>query len=185
MVNRARPNTGRRNAAVAAATGIMAGLLFVYPTSLGQAAGTASAPEPAIGSVAGSATTSGRSSGTRISGSSGSSGTAKTSTGKTATTPAGSGSGTRTVTGSAVNTRYGPVQVELTITGSRIVSAGAIEYPTGNGRDRQINSYAVPQLNAEVLAAQSAGIDTVSGATFTSDGYLRSLQSALDAANLG
>lgn len=82
-------------------------------------------------------------------------------------------------------TRYGPVQVQLGVSGARIVSATAVEYPNGNGRDRQINSYAIPQLNSEVLAAQSAGIDTISGATFTSAGYLRSLQSAIDAAHLG
>jgi uncharacterized protein with FMN-binding domain len=58
-------------------------------------------------------------------------------------------------------------------------------YPSGNGRDREINAYALPVLRQETLAAQSATIDAVSGATVTSEGYRESLQSALDAAHLG
>jgi uncharacterized protein with FMN-binding domain len=60
----------------------------------------------------------------------------------------------------------------------------AIQFPNGNGRDQEINAYAVPQLNAEVVKAQSASIDAVSGATVTSDGYIQSLQSAIDQAHL-
>ena len=78
---------------------------------------------------------------------------------------------------------YGPVQVQVTVRGARIVSAHAIDYPQGGGRDQEINSRAIPQLDQETLQTQSAQIDTVSGATFTSDGYRRSLQSALDAAH--
>jgi uncharacterized protein with FMN-binding domain len=88
-----------------------------------------------------------------------------------------------TVNGGAADTMYGPVQVQITVRGAQIVSAHAIAYPQGGGRDQQINSYAIPQLDQEVLRAQSARIDTVSGATFTSDGYRRSLQSAIDAAH--
>ncbi|MFD7831057.1 FMN-binding protein [Kitasatospora sp. NPDC059803] len=94
---------------------------------------------------------------------------------------AGAG-GTRKVTGDAVNTRYGPVQVEVTLAGSRITTVDVVKYPTEDRRDREINSSALPLLNQEAIAAQSAGIDVVSGATFTSDGYVRSLQSALDRA---
>ncbi|RIJ78158.1 FMN-binding protein [Nakamurella silvestris] len=89
------------------------------------------------------------------------------------------------VDGSAVNTQYGPVQVEVTITGGKITSVQAIDYPNGNGRDAQINSYAVPQLESQAVSAQSAKIDGVSGATYTSEGFVQSLQSALDAANFG
>jgi uncharacterized protein with FMN-binding domain len=78
---------------------------------------------------------------------------------------------------------YGPVQVQITVRGARIISAHAIDYPQGGGRDQEINSRAIPQLDQEAVAGQSAQIDTVSGATFTSDGYRRSLQSAIDAAN--
>jgi Uncharacterized protein conserved in bacteria len=79
---------------------------------------------------------------------------------------------------------YGPMQVQVTVRGGRITAAHAIVYPQGGGRDQQINSQAIPMLDQETLQIQSAQIDTVSGATYTSDGYRRSLQSALDAAHL-
>ena len=91
---------------------------------------------------------------------------------------------TRTINGAPADTRYGPVQVQIKVRGGRIVSSDAIVYPTSERRDREINDYAVPQLNDETVQAQSANIDTVSGATYTSDGYRQSLQSALDAAHL-
>ncbi len=87
------------------------------------------------------------------------------------------------VAGGVVDTQYGPVQVEITVRGGRITKAQALQHPSGGGETDQINGYAVPQLSQETLAAQSSHIDTVSGATFTSDGYRRSLQSALDAAH--
>ncbi|MFI5530249.1 FMN-binding protein [Kitasatospora sp. NPDC051853] len=89
---------------------------------------------------------------------------------------------TRSVTGDAVDTRYGPVQVKVTLTGTRITAVEAVRYPSEDRRDREINSSAVPVLNQEAISAQSADIDVVSGATYTSDGYARSLQSALDRA---
>ncbi len=92
--------------------------------------------------------------------------------------------GTTTVTGRMAQTRWGPVQVRLTLSAGKVVVAEAIVYPSGNRRDAEINGYAVPILNSEVVTAQSAQIDTVSGATVTSDGYLQSLQSAVDAAHL-
>lgn len=88
-----------------------------------------------------------------------------------------------TVNGAAYDTRYGPVQVQITVRAGRITRSDAIEYPTQDRRDREINSYAIPQLNQEAVDAQSAQIDTVSGATYTSDGYRQSLQSAIDAAH--
>ncbi|MEU1407953.1 FMN-binding protein [Streptomyces sp. NPDC005728] len=91
---------------------------------------------------------------------------------------------TRTVTGDTVQTRWGPVQVRVTIKNRRLTDVTAVSYPQDNPRDQEINSYAVPQLRREALAAQSAQIDTVSGATYTSDGYRQSLQSALDSAGL-
>jgi uncharacterized protein with FMN-binding domain len=101
-----------------------------------------------------------------------------------ASSASGNGSGGRAVTGSEVQTRWGPVQVKVTVSGGRVTDVAAVEYPTENPRDQQINSYALPQLRTEALAAQSADIDTVSGATYTSEGYKQSLQSALDAAGL-
>jgi uncharacterized protein with FMN-binding domain len=70
------------------------------------------------------------------------------------------------------------------VTGGKITDVTAVQYPNGNGRDQQINSYALPVLAQEALSAQSAQIDHVSGATVTSDGYVQSLQSAIDQANL-
>jgi len=92
--------------------------------------------------------------------------------------------GSRTVTGSVAQTQWGPVQVQLTVTGAKIVDVKVLQYPDGNGRDAEINSYALPILTQETVSAQSASISMVSGATVTSDGYLQSLQSALDQAKL-
>lgn len=96
----------------------------------------------------------------------------------------GKSTGTKTVTGETVQTRWGPVQVRVTLKNGRITDVTAVSYPTDNPRDQEINSYALPQLRREALAAQSASIDSVSGATYTSDGYKQSLQSALDSAHL-
>lgn len=87
-------------------------------------------------------------------------------------------------TGDVADTRWGPVQVQITVRVRKIIDAQAVQYPNGNGRDQEINSYALPVLSQEVVQRQSAQIDTVSGATVTSDGYLQSLQSAIDRAHL-
>ncbi|MCW7940984.1 FMN-binding protein [Streptomyces hygroscopicus] len=123
----------------------------------------------------GSSGDSGGSGGSGSSGSSGGSGGSSGSSGSATT-------GTRTVTGESVQTRYGPVQVRITLKHGRLTDVTAVSYPQDSPRDQEINSYAVPQLTREALAAQSAGIEAVSGATYTSQGYQQSLQSALDAA---
>ncbi|MEN2736545.1 FMN-binding protein [Microbacterium sp. X-17] len=87
---------------------------------------------------------------------------------------------TKTVTGTAVDTRYGPVQVKVTFEGTKITAIDAIQYPTESGRDQEINSQAIPMLQQEAMSSQSAKIDTISGATYTSEGYIQSLQSAID-----
>ncbi|MEU9213942.1 FMN-binding protein [Streptomyces sp. NPDC048415] len=92
--------------------------------------------------------------------------------------------GTKTVTGDTVQTRWGPVQVRVTVKNGKITDVTAVAYPSDNPKDQEINSYAIPQLRREALAAQSAQIDSVSGATYTSDGYKQSLQSALDSAGV-
>ena len=89
-----------------------------------------------------------------------------------------------TYTGDSADTRWGPVQVQITVQGGKITGSQAVQYPQNNGRDAQINGFALPILNQEVVQQQSASIDTVSGATVTSDGYLQSLQSAIDKAHL-
>ena len=76
------------------------------------------------------------------------------------------------------------MQVTITVTDGKITSVAVPTYPNSNGKDKAINAYALPILKQETLAAQSADIDTVSGATVTSRGYTQSLQAALDTAHL-
>jgi uncharacterized protein with FMN-binding domain len=93
--------------------------------------------------------------------------------------------GTTLVNGTVAQTEWGPVQVQVSLAGGRIMDVVPLVYPTGSGRDQSINAYALPRLRQQVLSAQSAQIDGVSGATVTSDGYRESLQAALDAAHFG
>ncbi|MEJ1938672.1 FMN-binding protein, partial [Nostoc sp. NIES-2111] len=79
---------------------------------------------------------------------------------------------------------YGPVQVQVSVSGGRITAVDVLQYPDSSGKDQRINSQAIPQLVDETLSAQSSRIDMVSGATYTSEGYVTSLQSALDRAGL-
>ena len=89
-----------------------------------------------------------------------------------------------TFTGGTAQTAYGPVQVQIVVQNNTITSANAIKYPTGNSHDVAIARFAIPALNSETIQAQSAHISMVSGATYTSSGYIQSLQSALSAAHL-
>jgi len=88
------------------------------------------------------------------------------------------------VTGQTEQTRWGPVQVQITVSGGKITEISLLQLPSSNGHDAEINATAVPVLEQETLQAQSAQIDSVSGATYTSQGYISSLQSALDEAGL-
>jgi uncharacterized protein with FMN-binding domain len=103
------------------------------------------------------------------------------STTPTPSADGGSSAASSTVTGDPANTRFGPVQVRISVTNGKVTAVQAIDYPNGSGRDQEIN--AIPQLNQETLQAGNANIDMVSGATYTSDGYITSLQSALDRIN--
>ncbi|MFN8632112.1 MAG: FMN-binding protein, partial [Chloroflexota bacterium] len=85
----------------------------------------------------------------------------------------------RTVTGPTISTRWGPVQVQLTVANGKITDVTALQLPTG-GRSGRISQQCEPTLRSQALAAQSASIDGVSGATYTSIAYARSLQAALD-----
>ena len=89
-----------------------------------------------------------------------------------------------TIDGPVVDTRYGPIQVEIVLSGGQLQNVVAIQLPTGR-RSGQISTAAAPILREEALQAKSASIDTVSGATYTSDAYAQSLQAALDQAGLG
>jgi uncharacterized protein with FMN-binding domain len=86
--------------------------------------------------------------------------------------------------GAVTQTEWGPVQVRITVSAGKVVGATAVQVPNGNRRDAEINGYAVPILNQEAVSTGTAAIDTVSGATITSNGYITSLQAAIDAAGL-
>ncbi len=98
-------------------------------------------------------------------------------------TPPGAAS-SATYTGAAENTRYGVVQVKITVAGKRITNVAFAQLTAFDDRSAQINSDAAPILLQETLDAQSAQIDVVSGASYTSQGYMQSLQSALDQAGI-
>ncbi|UKA54197.1 FMN-binding protein [Arthrobacter sp. FW305-BF8] len=89
-----------------------------------------------------------------------------------------------TYDGDVVQTRFGTVQVQVTVKSGQITDVAALKLTDAEGRSVQISNYAAPILRSEVLQAQSADVQTVGGATVTSDAYLTSLQAALDAANL-
>jgi uncharacterized protein with FMN-binding domain len=149
-------------------------LLLSFKTHT-QSGGTGASPAAALGSP-----TPGPEASSAAPSSAAKSGAA--SAGAAKSTPAAAGA--QTVTGAAWPTIYGPVQVKITVAGGKVTAATAVEYPLDTPRDQQINSFAIPQLNAEAVAAGSAQIDTVSGATYTSQGYIGSLQSALDKAGI-
>ncbi|WP_433147804.1 FMN-binding protein [Actinomadura nitritigenes] len=139
-------------------------------TGVSSSASQSSAPGTAGGSSGGSSSgTSGGSSGASGSGASGSGSSAKVS---------------GTFKGDTIDTRWGPVQVEITMAQGRLTAVKVLQSPSENPRDQEINSFAVPQLTQEALKAGNAHIDAVSGATYTSEGYIQSLQSALDAAHV-
>ena len=116
--------------------------------------------------------------GSSAGGNSGGSGTGSTGTGNqgTSTTAA-------TYDGASVQTRFGTVQVQVTIQDGRITEVTALQLTDAERKSAQISSRAAPILRSEVLQAQSANVQTIGGATVTSDAYLTSLQAALDAAN--
>ncbi|RII87581.1 FMN-binding protein [Clavibacter californiensis] len=117
--------------------------------------------------------------------SAGTSSTATPSTGATPSTtvPATTAAG-GTFTGASASTRYGQVQVRITVADGRITDVTALRLTDHDGRSVAISNRAAPILRQEVLAAQSADVQSVSGATYTSEGYLTSLQSAVDQAGL-
>lgn len=141
-------------------------------TGTGGTTGTGTSGTAATGSA-----------GTGTSGSTGTGGTTTdTSTGAAAAAPAAAASGT--FTGSSASTRYGDVQVQITVANGSITDVTALQLTDADGRSVQISNRAAPVLREEVLAAQSSAVQMVSGATYTSQAYLTSLQSAIDQAGL-
>jgi uncharacterized protein with FMN-binding domain len=92
------------------------------------------------------------------------------------------GSPSRTVLGAVVNTDFGPMQVQVSLTNGQITSTRAIRVTNAGFTSQRINERSLPVLNTEAVRTQSAAIDSVSGATVTSNGYKQSLQSAIDMA---
>ena len=91
-------------------------------------------------------------------------------------------SGPRVVTGDVISSPYGPSQVAVTLTGGKITKVTILQHTDDGAESKEIDGPALPKLVTETLAAQSAMIDAVSGASYTSAGYIKSLQSALDKA---
>jgi uncharacterized protein with FMN-binding domain len=104
--------------------------------------------------------------------------------GATPSTSAPTGAKTATYTGHLVVYLYGDIQVAVTLSGGRIVSVSVPQNAAADGRSAAINSEAVPVLVQETLAAQGTNIDVVTGATYTSDAFAQSLQTALTKADV-
>ncbi len=169
-------------------------LLFSYHTStssksssvaspvIAQAAAPGAVATPKATSPSGTST-SGSSSTPTPSGGSSSTPTPSGGSSSSSSSPAQS-SAAKTYAGDAIGTQYGDVQVQITVKGGKITASQVLQVPWNDNRDQEINSYAVPILNQEAVSSQSSKIDMVSGATYTSDGYIQSLQSAIDQAHL-
>ena len=169
----------RRGAIALVTTAMALVLLFNFKTP-DQAPLTGGIASTGGSITAPSSATNGASSGTAASGGNGSTGTSATPSTGPAT---GSATGSETLTGNVVASRYGNTQVQVTITNGKITAVTALQLPIG-GRSGGISQYVEPVLSSEALTAQSANIDLVSGATYTSEAYAQSLQSALDQAAL-
>ena len=177
-------------------------LLFSYHTST---AGTLNVASSLIGSLSTGSPTTNTATGGPPSGSSGStkgsgagsgsdSGSGKTSGPSKGTTGSGSGSGSGagsaggsgsksisgTTDGNTIYTRYGPVQVQISVSKGQITNVTMLQEPQSNSYDLQIDRIVVPMLVRETINTQSANIQMISGATYTSTGYIQSLQSAID-----
>ncbi|MBK5238893.1 MAG: hypothetical protein JJE28_07265, partial [Actinomycetales bacterium] len=154
-------------------------LVSSFPTSAPVASGTtASAGTPASGSTTSGTTTAGNAAGT---GSTGTTSNTNTSP-STAAAPATSTVADGTYNGQTVSTRFGTVQVNAVIAGGKITDVVAVKLTDQGRQSVSISNQAAPMIRQEVLSAQSARVSNIGGATYTTRGYLMSLQSALDAA---
>ena len=159
---------------ILAIVGTLAGLVVLLSFKTHSTSAAATPPAAISG-------TSGQASAPAASPSASSSSSSSPSASKSPSSIAGAA---KTVTGTAADTIYGPVQVQITVKNGKVTAAQAVQYPQDSARDQEINSYAIPVLNQEAVSASSAQIDAVSGATYTSGGYVTSLQSALDKAGV-
>ncbi|WP_313545181.1 FMN-binding protein [Leifsonia aquatica] len=149
--------------------------LRLYDLGETQTSASATSTSTGTASSAGSSTGSSTASGGATATSPSASATATPS----ATPSTAAASATKTITGAVEQNRYGSFQVQVTFSGSTITAVQVLQSP-GDRRSQEINQQATPILEQEAIAAQSANIDTVSGATYTSESYMQSLQSAID-----
>jgi uncharacterized protein with FMN-binding domain len=148
---------------------------FKSPTQIAAAGPrTASGGSVTTGSTGGGSGTTSSAAGGSITGS-----TPAGTAGPTTGTSTGASTGTKVITGPAVDAFYGQVQVKITVTNGKIVDIKAISLPSG-GRSSAISNYVAPILRSEAIQANSANIQLISGATYTSTAYEMSLQAALD-----
>lgn len=153
-------------------------LLFSWPTSLNRSVATADEPA-ADDTTTTSETTEDSTSEDPTTTDSTTTDEASEPSAEAETTPA-----SQTYTGAAASTRYGDVVVQITVTDGVLTDVAATEFPYRDHRDKEINDYAIPILDAAALEAASADIAMISGATITSEAYVQSLQDALDQAGL-
>jgi len=161
--------------AILAITGTIAGLVALlgfksHVPAIAAATSGTGATSGSSGSGSGGSTTGGSTTGGSSSGGQG------FATGK----QTGLAADEHTVTGNVADTIYGPVQIQLVVKDSKIVKVSILQQPSNTIHDIQIGQFAFPRLISETLTAQNAKIDSVSGATYTSGGYIQSLQSAVD-----
>jgi len=172
----------RRTAPVLVATVLVLGLLANFHTSPGRTVlATPGRVEPTAPTTTGNPPAGGSPDDGDGPSPPSSSGRPASSTSTTSSTVARS-SAKRVVDGPPEVNRYGPVQVQVTLSGNQIVDVEALLLPNDRSRSQQISAYAGPTLRQEALQAQSARMQTISGATYTSLGYRQSLQAALDQA---
>ena len=156
-----------------------AGVLLFKPLTTTSAASTSSTDTNRSSS---SSSSSSSSTPTSSAGSSASSSSPSDTSSSSASSKASASAKSGTVTGDAKTTRFGTTQVKVTITGGRITGVRTVQLNQNDPRSVQISESAAPILRSEVLSKQTAAVDAVSGATYTSDAYEASLQSALDKA---
>ena len=168
---RNHPSKKSRAGALALSFATTGGLTYAFATSAAATNATSSAVAAPVGFVVASSTAATATTG------------AAASTGATATTSTAARTGTTTVNGAAITTKYGDVQVQAVFAADGSLSAvNVLQSPNGDNKSININNRALPTLNSEAVTAQSANVHTVSGATYTTNGYVKSLQSAIDAA---
>lgn len=144
---------------------------------------------PAMAAPAGATARTGSQSPSGGAAGSGPSGGANSGTGSGSGSGSGSGGtqagGVRTAVGSKVNYYFGVLAVRVTVSGNKIVKVGIASLNDGgNPRSQYIDSQSIPMLEQQVMQVQSARIQGVSGASYTSAGFAQSLQSALHALGL-